>query len=121
MQLPCRSFDSLDVSFQFLVYVTWIVWIFPHVDFWLSAVFLLFSGVLWYYFLYVSQGDPGVLSSTREETYEVCIQFVPLQCNLLLNIWLDLILITAENYSIKYKIKNTIFFLFRAYIVFTHV
>jgi hypothetical protein len=63
--------------FQFWMYVTWFVWISPHVDLWLSVVFMLSSGVLWYNFLRAWRGDPGVLSSTQEQKYRVCINFTP--------------------------------------------
>ena len=60
------------MSFQFWMYVTWFVWISPHVDLWLSVVFILWSGVLWYNFLRAWRGDPGVLCSTQEQKYRVC-------------------------------------------------
>jgi hypothetical protein len=85
----CRYYagvvSSIYMSFQFWMYVTWFVWISPNVDLWLSVVFILCSGVLWYNFLRAWRGDPGVLSSTQEQKYRVCASFGP--CSTCFCLW----------------------------------
>ena len=58
-------------NFQFWMYVTWIVWITPVVDPWLTLIFLGSSLLLWYNFIRAWRGDPGVLNNTQEEKYRV--------------------------------------------------
>lgn len=65
---------SVYLATKFWMYMTWFVWISPHVDLLLSVVFILCSGVLWYNFLRAWRGDPGVLSSTQEQKYRTIIE-----------------------------------------------
>ncbi|CAG2059852.1 unnamed protein product [Timema podura] len=65
---------SIYLATKFWMYVTWFVWIAPHVDLWLSVLFTFFSLVLWYNFLRAWRGDPGVLTNTQEEKYRTIIE-----------------------------------------------
>lgn len=56
---------------QFWVYVTWLGWIVPYVNIWVTIAMLISSILLWYNFLKVWKGDPGIVSSTREEKLRV--------------------------------------------------
>ncbi|XP_026271983.1 palmitoyltransferase Hip14 isoform X1 [Frankliniella occidentalis] len=58
---------------KFWVYMTWLVWIVPHVNIWSTIAMLISSILLWYNFLKVWKGDPGIVSSTREEKFRLII------------------------------------------------
>lgn len=58
---------------KFWVYVTWFVWIVPCIDFWATSAMLISSILLWYNFLKVWKGDPGIVSSTREEKFRIIV------------------------------------------------
>lgn len=59
---------------KFWVYVTWLVWIVPHVNIWATIAMLISSILLWYNFLKVWKGDPGIVSNTQEEKYRIIIE-----------------------------------------------
>ncbi|PSN53756.1 Palmitoyltransferase Hip14 [Blattella germanica] len=65
---------SIYLATKFWMYVTWFVWIVPHVDLYLSVLFVLCSCILWYNFLRSWRGDPGVLRSTQEQQYRTIIE-----------------------------------------------
>ncbi|XP_063223420.1 palmitoyltransferase Hip14 isoform X2 [Bacillus rossius redtenbacheri] len=65
---------SIYLATKFWMYVTWFVWIMPHVDLWLTGAFVACSLLLWYNFVRAWRGDPGVLTATQEQKYRTIIE-----------------------------------------------
>lgn len=55
------------------MYVTWFIWISPHVPLLLSICFVASSLVLWYSFIRSWRGDPGVITSSTDQKFRVCL------------------------------------------------
>lgn len=59
---------------KFWIYITWLFWITPVVNFFVSVLFFSSSGLLWYNFIKCWKGDPGVVAAPQEEKIRYIIE-----------------------------------------------
>ncbi|XP_026679261.1 palmitoyltransferase Hip14-like [Diaphorina citri] len=59
---------------KFWIYITWLFWITPVVNFFVSLLFFSTSGVLWYNFIKCWKGDPGVITAPQDEKFRYIIE-----------------------------------------------
>ncbi|KAF4521454.1 hypothetical protein B566_EDAN001751 [Ephemera danica] len=65
---------AIYLATKFWMYVTWFIWIAPHVSLLLTICFVLSSLVLWYSFLRSWRGDPGVITSSTDQKFRTIIE-----------------------------------------------
>lgn len=62
---------SIYLATKLWMYVTWVLYIMPHISFLVNVVFFSSSGLLWYFFVKSWRGDPGVILATRDLQFKV--------------------------------------------------
>lgn len=65
---------SVYFATKFWMYVTWIFWILPVVNFWCSVGFFVTTSLLWYNFMYTWNGNPGRVPNTKKDQYAAIIE-----------------------------------------------
>lgn len=65
---------SVYLATKFWFYITWFAYIAPAVSFTVSILFMICSAFLWYCFLKLWRGDPGVIKPTREQCLRTIIE-----------------------------------------------
>lgn len=74
---------SVYMATKLWFYVTWLIYIAPHVSTITTILFLLSSLTLWYCFLKAWRGDPGVIQPTQDQRFRVSLLFscIPVECS----------------------------------------